>query len=871
MNGKFTFEVVDSNIMQPKLSAEFAPALKIGADVGLEKVFDVFTGFEGGLQCTLEFSPNVPIKNSLKIYLNGYWFLDISSFLFSYSDKYEFGSLQIYPQTNENQLSRYSVSRNDLSLIEPVNKSIKTYSNNPDIFEQNMQVYSEPQIVSLGDGKMLMAYIDDSPNRDAENRTILMYSVFDGNTWSTPQPVLDDGTGDFQPLLYPDGNGGAHISWLNASILFDSDVTLESMSSNTDIVYTHWNGNSFDNTFRVTNNSQYEMNHKMSASNDEISIIWQQNSNNDPFAVSGSNSIYRREFVNGAWQETEEITSGIGTINSIDTAYVNGENVIAYAATNLDESSIDCFEIFYYDSNGISKLTDDSIPDYCVTFLDDELFWINNNSILAKKGASTSEVVLANFGSGVSQIKAVKRTDSRKAIVWTQNDNLDTKFYISYYNEVTGNFEIPKPISNGDDIIRSWDVCMLSEGQTEFAYCAAEKIDDSEKIYGQIDLIQKSGQTFCDIAVNPLSYYVEDVAPGQEITLITDVYNTGSERVDQFDVSILNGNNDIVQTLTLNNILNAGESTQLEIPLVLPEALSLSDYTIQVIPHGKEDVSISDNESSFTLGFADLAVKNIQEQRTDNGRQLNITVTNQGFETIEAAGLKIFKNSITDSFLYNSEIIALEPGEDVVFTYNIDENSLNSSIATNTSLYYVLLETDTEESDYGNNNQEVYVYPDCSVTLTADTGGSVQGSGIYPYGVTTTICAIPDEGYIFDGWYENGKKLYESPEIYDIELLSNRVIEAKFKPNDLAITEIEIFGELQTNNLITFTPSVIGGKQPYQLAFYVYRDEEICYTESASVAFFEWTPDTAGNYTVIAKITDATGFEASYTTQFTVT
>lgn len=716
-----------------------------------------------------------------------------------------------------------------------------------------------------------MAYIDDSLNRDAENRTILMYSVFDGNTWSKPQPILDDSTGDFKPLLYPDGNGGAHIAWLNASKLFDTDVTLEIMSSNMEIIYTHWNGNSFDNTYRVTNNNQYEMNYKMSASNDEISIVWQQNSNNDPFAASGSNSIYRKEFTNGAWQEIEEIASDIGTINSIDTAYINGENVIAYAATDSEVISIDDFEIFYYDLTGISKLTDDSTPDYSVSFLDDELLWINNNSILTKNKTSAIKVVLSDIGSGISEIKAVEGTDGRKAIVWTQNDNTDTKFYISYYNETTGNFEMPKPISNGDDIIRSWDICMLSDGQTELAYCAAEKIDDSEKIYGQIDLIQKSGQTFTDIAVNPLSYYAEEIAPGKEITLITDVYNIGSERVEQFDVSILDNNNDVVQILTLNNALDAGESTQLKIPFVLPNTVVLSDYTIQVIPHKKDDVALSDNESLFTFGFADLAIKDIQEQRTDNGRQLNITVTNRGFETVDMATLKIFKNNINDSILYSNKIQSLASGEDIVFTYNIDENSLNSSLDVEPNMYYIVLETDIEEADYGNNTQETYVYPDCSITLTADNGGSIQGSGIYLYGSIITINAIPDEGYIFDGWYENGKKLYELPKTCDIEVLSNRNIKAKFKPNDLTIADIEIFGELQTNNLITFTPSVIGGDQPYQWEFYIYKDNEICYTENTAIAFFEWTPNTAGSYTVIAQVTDAAGFETSSTIQFTVT
>lgn len=113
------------------------------------------------------------------------------------------------------------------------------------------------------------------------------------------------------------------------------------------------------------------------------------------------------------------------------------------------------------------------------------------------------------------------------------------KFYISYYNETTDNFTTPIPISNGDDIIRSWDICMLSNGEMELAYCAGKKTSDTNNVCGQIDLIQMSGQTFADISVNPVSFYTEDVYPENEITLITDVYNIGSEKIEQFDVSIV--------------------------------------------------------------------------------------------------------------------------------------------------------------------------------------------------------------------------------------------------------------------------------------------------------------------------------------------
>ena len=86
----------------------------------------------------------------------------------------------------------------------------------------------------------------------------------------------------------------------------------------------------------------------------------------------------------------------------------------------------------------------------------------------------------------------------------------------------------------------------------------------------------------------------------------------------------------------------------------------------------------------------------------------------------------------------------------------------------------------------------------------------------------------------------------------------------------MRIEDVEIFGTLQTDNLITFTPSAVGGDQPYQWIFSVYKDSECCYTENTTVPFFEWTADIAGNYTVVICVSDATGFKASLVRQFVV-
>lgn len=145
------------------------------------------------------------------------------------------------------------------------------------------------------------------------------------------------------------------------------------------------------------------------------------------------------------------------------------------------------------------------------------------------------------------------------------------------------------------------------------------------------------------------------------------------------------------------------------------------------------------------------------------------------------------------------------------------------------------------------------------------------GVGNYAYNSITKLSATLNSGYIFAGWYEDGKLLNEIPQEYTFTVKSNRMLEARFIPNNLAIIDIELFGMLQVGNSMTFTATAKGGDQPYQWEFYIYKGEEICYTvDNASVNFHEWIPSQSGNYRIVANVTDATGFKVFYTKSFSI-
>lgn len=856
------------------ISFSLTPKLGLYFDILIE----AFAGISGTLSCSIDTLEFENLSDVFKASLSADLFFEVSLWHFEYNKSKTFYELQLYPQQEYNQ-ANLSITYDDFQLI-PVHATSPANMASDDIgtIQQDMQVYCLPQIVDIGNGKMFMAYIDDSIERTAENRTILMYRVFDGESWSMPLPIHNDGTGDFKPMLYSDGNGGVHIVWQNTTEILSSGLTVEDMSEKVDLYYTHWNGESFVDTTRLTsNNTNNEMSYCLTANGEDISVVWQQNSENDALSMSGTNSIHRIQRNNGEWQNIEEIATGLYNISSIATSYFNGSNIIAYSAkTSSDYASQDDLEIFVCDGVQTLRVTDDTIPDYSVELIGGEMYWISGDTVVKATNANWEQIqpIVENLGHSIKSIDVVEGINDQKCIVWEQIGEAESVFYGVIDNGQNG-FGTPIPLTSCQGYIRGWDACMLSNGKLQFSLCEAERLQTSSggKPYGRIDLTHIEANEYFDISINPIVTYDNDITPGTDITIFAEISNTGSIPVEQFEIAFIDEDGAIIQSSTMQQELQVGESVDVEIPFSLPEALSRSEYSLVINPMGEEDLTPQNNTAIFTIGFADLLIENAEDYRDEDGRYIKVVVTNTGFENVSQANIALHKGGRAGIILSERELVDIEVGTSLEILFEIDDSNLDATISEDPDTYYLMLTTQTEESNYGNNSIEYLLYPDYLLNLSAELGGTVTGIGEYEKGASVLITATPNEGFIFDGWYEKGRLLHGVPQETQVVIEGNRTLVAKFKPNDLQIVELEVFGSPAVNETLTFTGTAEGGVQPLMWQFEIYNEsnnEMPIFENTSSINFFEWCPTEEGVFIIAVTVTDASGFEATYTTQVIV-
>ncbi|MCL2109219.1 MAG: leucine-rich repeat domain-containing protein [Oscillospiraceae bacterium] len=92
--------------------------------------------------------------------------------------------------------------------------------------------------------------------------------------------------------------------------------------------------------------------------------------------------------------------------------------------------------------------------------------------------------------------------------------------------------------------------------------------------------------------------------------------------------------------------------------------------------------------------------------------------------------------------------------------------------------------TFTNNTAFGLNLNSIYY----TITATAGANGSVTGGGSYPRGWNLTLTATPDNGYKFEGWYENNVRIDSANAVYSFMVIENRTLQARFTEASYNIT-----------------------------------------------------------------------------------
>ena len=211
----------------------------------------------------------VPIYTWLKPKNFGY-FEDVEKYEKEHGGKSLFGNAndgrseetELKPRPRNSEESEFVYNNSNDDLFGGTYEEVRTRT-----LINNAYDDAAPELMSIGNDKFLLVYLDDDKTRNDLERTVLKWTMYDRatDTWTQPREVDENNeTADFTPVLCDCGDK-ILLAWCSRPVNLDENVEKKELLKNMEVYATFFDKGSltFRNVERLTNDEAYDYNLKV--------------------------------------------------------------------------------------------------------------------------------------------------------------------------------------------------------------------------------------------------------------------------------------------------------------------------------------------------------------------------------------------------------------------------------------------------------------------------------------------------------------------------------------------------------------------------------------------------------------------------------
>jgi len=578
--------------------------------------------------------------------------------------------------------------------------------------EQNVFPYSQPA-VATADGKTLLVWIHDDPARSAVNRTELVYSLFDGSSWTTPAAVADDGTADFAPTVAPLPDGTFLVAWNDAATTFADSATLDDLAAAMEVAVSRYDpaAGTWTPPLRLTDNGVLDHTPHLASAGDGTALLtWIRNTANDIIgSATAPNAVCWSRWNGTAWSTEATAAGGLGSVIKTSLAYKGDSGALVFSA-DLDDylTSETDQELFALSWNGTGwsgpvRLTTDTVRDAAPQAIYDSsgdllVAWLRGDEIAAAHGLSladrrTAVVSGRTEGAGDFRLARDPATTGPIVIFWADASPEGNDIWSVTYDTAHDSWGEASRLTADDWMERSLAPTFLGPGRWLVAYNKVETLYTTQTVTigsrtvevpgvpsaGRTDLCVIRHTVGGDLAVfsSDITVTPPNPSPGSDAAITATVRNLGDLAAENVEVAFYDGDPAagglrIGTTQVIPGPLAAGRATTAGLSWSVPsDGLSHRIFVV-VDPDGKQDDrDRSNNRASLETVKPDLAVRElVAESLSRNRHSFVVRVENRGAIEAPAAKVRLFVEGGIDVTPREDWTIPLLPGEycDLAFT-----------------------------------------------------------------------------------------------------------------------------------------------------------------------------------------------------------
>lgn len=551
---------------------------------------------------------------------------------------------------------------------------------------------SQTQLISLDDGRMMMAWIEDNSKRDTYNRMQLVYSIWANGTWSKPKAVDDDGTNDGYPALSTDGKN-VFIAWQNVKRkLAEQDAdSIDAILQNSeiDIAEFDWNKDAFVNKKALTNNETYDYMPTLTVQDGSAILYWLNNKEND-LTLAGSNTICRYA---SETQATEEVYHGANYILSMGCGFIDGKDQLSYSidqdgdtATTNDMkvfSLTDGIQTQQTPADNTGETADFSVS-YGALEGENTLFFANNNNIYYRQNDEI-KTVFDDYRSINGELQVLQNGDET-TLMWSETSVSGTELWICTYSY--GVWSDPIQISKNDSHFHDMSA-VVHNGSVHAVFDRTERILERENyVNGQTDLCYLTLSDYTDLeaefAVIDESHFVM----GTSSKIPVYLKNNGTKDIDKVALTLIDGIGTEIKVEEEVNLLS-GSDCIIEVEYPVPMQYTRTALEIKANAVNGEDINAFNNQDKKEIGYVDISIGEITTEDVGKYFILTAILSNDNQATANDVTVQVHAGSKDGEQLTSIKVGTMAPNEKRTVQYIVNKEAISYDEEKTEQLYFV--------------------------------------------------------------------------------------------------------------------------------------------------------------------------------------
>ncbi|HBN85082.1 MAG TPA: hypothetical protein DDZ89_14705 [Clostridiales bacterium] len=539
--------------------------------------------------------------------------------------------------------------------------------------------YTDHMIIPYGNGAF-MVFTDDDPDRSSFNRTRVVYTVYDGNTWSSPL-VVDpvDFTGDFKPKIAAT-NSGVIAVWENISEVLPDDARLGHALEKEEIAVAVYNGatGTWSGIRNLTNDQFMDVTPEIAAEGDKGMVVWIKSKAMDysDALMSGfdsENHIMFSLYDGNNFNEPASIHQTDNVLVNGSLAYEEDHAVYVFALDMDRDLSTDGDQEIYYmiyskgEWSQPVRVTDDYVKDtnpkvtylmgnpFLVWHRDGKIVYTKNVLISTEPKTAKEDTLLhENF------ILAVRDQNSESILLtapgtFEENQEIVVLAYDIANDSWSNEFRL-----TDDKALNRFPAAAIKDNKLITIYNRATFEDIINPDTGEIfqypsssaDLMMNIMELVHDLEMTNDGIWLSEsyVHSGATVTVNAIVENKGIFGEKNVAVAFYNGEpalgGVLIGQTVIDDMIVPGSFGSASVNWEVPSKERLKEKIVVIVDpnHHINDINILNNKASIMLKQPDLALDLLEAERINgNHYSVKVKVSNMGSVDLPNSRITFFR------------------------------------------------------------------------------------------------------------------------------------------------------------------------------------------------------------------------------------